>query len=566
MPTSAPIVLPEIAVAPRAARPVSLWALYPLFFVAVYVAHYSLLRLPYFWDEGGYYIPAALDFFHTGTLIPQSTTTNAHPPVPSILLAAAWHVTGFVISGTRTFMGMVAAAALLAVYRLARAFVGELAAAAVAALTAAYPIWYVQSTLAHADMFAAAFTLWALALYLPQMGALQLQNTADADKPRTAPMYAVAVLFALSTLSKETAIVTPFALALHRLYLLFTESSDPPQRRGHLLWLGSLSFCVLPLIAWYSYHYAKTGFVFGNPEYLRYNATANMDAHRVLLSLYHRLLHLLAHMNMWVATVLATVSFLLPRRERFRLPRPVLGAVAVMLVVNWVAFSVLGGALLTRYLLPMYPLLLLLAVAVWKQHTRLWPLLVAMTLAAFTAALHVNPPYAFAPEDNLTYRDMIVLHQQAIAVIATRFPQSTVLTAWPANAELTHPYLGYTRFPMKTVSLQNFALGELAKAAQRPGEFDTALLFSTKYEPSAGHEDLSAPMRNSDARYFDFHHDLLPQEAAHLLHGDVVWSGERNGEWAAVLHFPRVVNASLQGEPSPSGSAVTDPSRLIPHD
>ena len=49
----------------------------------------------------------------------------------------------------------------------------------------------------------------------------------------------------------------------------------------------------------------------------------------------------------------------------------------------------------------------------------------------------------------------------------------------------------------------------------------------------------------SDARYFDFHHDLSPEEAAVVLHGDIVWQARRKGEWAAVLHFPRVVNARL---------------------
>ena len=524
---------------------ISLLALYPLFFVVVYVAHYTLLRLPYFWDEGGYYIPAALDFFRTGTLIPQSTVTNAHPPIPSLLLASAWHITGFVISGTRTFICMTAAAALLAVYRLARTFVGELAAAAVAALTAAYPIWYVQSTLAHADIFAAVFTLWALALYLDDSGhQAASQPSPPHSDGRTSPraLVAVAILFSLSALSKETAIVTPFALALHRIYLV---ARDTPRRREHLLRLASLSFCVLPLVGWYMFHYHRTGFVFGNPEYLRYNATANMDAHRVVLSLYHRLLHLLAHMNMWVATVLATISFLLPRRAPFAIPRRVLIPIGVTLVVNWIAFSVLGGALLTRYLLPMFPLLLLLCVAIWKQRTSLWPLQAVIAFAAFVAALHVNPPYAFAPEDNLTYRDMIVLHQQAVNVITTRFPQATVLTAWPANAELVHPFLGYTKLPIKTTSLQNFSLDELQKAAQEPGDYDTALLFSTKYEPPAGRNNLSAPMHNSDAKYFDFHRDLGPEEAAHLLHGEVAWKKEQNGEWAAVLHFPRVVNASL---------------------
>ena len=144
--------------------------LFPLFFVLVYLGHWTLLRLPYFWDEGGYYIPAALDFFRTGSLIPTSTLTNAHPPVPSLLLAGWWQLSGFVISGTRTLVCLVAAAALLAVFRLGQRLCGTTVGAVVAVLTAVYPIWYVQSTLAHADMFAAAFTLWGLCCYLAPRG------------------------------------------------------------------------------------------------------------------------------------------------------------------------------------------------------------------------------------------------------------------------------------------------------------------------------------------------------------------------------------------------------------
>src|SRR5215468_4027555 len=99
----------------RAPADIPLGMLYPLFFAAVYLSHITLLRLPYFWDEAGYYIPAAWDFFRTGSLIPQTTLTNAHPPLPSILLAAWWHVSGYVVSGTRTLIVMVTAAALVAV-------------------------------------------------------------------------------------------------------------------------------------------------------------------------------------------------------------------------------------------------------------------------------------------------------------------------------------------------------------------------------------------------------------------------------------------------------------------
>ena len=251
-------------------------------------------------------------------------------------------------------------------------------------------------------------------------------------------------------------------------------------------------------------------------------------------------------MNMWVATLLAAACFLLPRRANIAgIPRPTIITILITLVANWIAFSILGGALLTRYLLPMYPLLLLLFVAIWRAHTRAWPLLAALTAAGFVIALHVNPPYSFAPEDNLTYRDMIVLHQEAIAIIAKQFPQATVLTAWPGNAELSRPELGYTTTPIKVTTIQNFALGQLQQAALEPGDYDTAFLFSTKWEPPAGRTNLSQHSENTDAQYFDFHRDLHPDEAARLLHGTVIWKAERHGEWAAVLHFPRIVNAKL---------------------
>ena len=59
-----------------------------------YASHFSLLALPYYWDEAGYYIPAAWDFFRTGSLIPITTLSNAHPPLPSIYLALWWKALG----------------------------------------------------------------------------------------------------------------------------------------------------------------------------------------------------------------------------------------------------------------------------------------------------------------------------------------------------------------------------------------------------------------------------------------------------------------------------------------
>ena len=169
----------------------------------------------------------------------------------------------------------------------------------------------------------------------------------------------------------------------------------------------------------------------------------------------------------------------------------------------------------------------------------------AFTAAAFLAGIWINPPYAFAPEDNLTYRDMIVLHQQAIRILTQTFPQATVLTAWPATSELTRPELGYTRHPVHVFPIENFSLEQMQIAAATPGDYDTALIFSTKLEPPPARLNLGKRNEPSDAKYFDFHHDLKPSEAAALLRGNIVWKAERHGEWVAILHFPRVVNARL---------------------
>ncbi len=502
----------------RSLAAIPAWLLLPILFAAVLLSHATLLRLPYFWDEAGYYIPAAWDLFRTGTLIPVTTTTNAHPPLPSLLLAGWWHVLGFSPLATRTLVALVASVALTAVFRLARDLTTPAVALATTLLTALYPIWFAQSTLAHADMFAAAFTLLALSFYLP----------------RTHPAW-VALLFAAAALSKETAIVTPIALAA----LELTRRN----RKG----AAALAAPILPLIAWYAYHRARTGFTFGNPEYLRYNATANLAPIRIGLSLYHRLLHLTVHMNLFVATGCTLAALLMPKlAARTRIPRQALIAIATILAANLLAFSILGGALLTRYLLPLYPLILLLCVAEWRLHLRRWPALAALTAAAFLAALWIAPPYAFAPEDNLTYRDFVLLHQQAASFLATHYPAATVLTAWPATQELARPELGYTQTLIQTVQIQNFSAEEIQKAAADPGAYDTALLFSTKWEPRPGTLNLARRNDPNDTRYFDFHHDLRPAQAARLLHGEVVWQQARGSEWAAILHFPRAVNAAAQ--------------------
>ena len=73
---------------------------------------------------------------------------------------------------------------------------------------------------------------------------------------------------------------------------------------------------MLPLAGWYAWHYAKTGFLFGNPEFLRYNAEATLTPVRILAAFGHRVLHLTAHMNMFVPVLMTLAALMLnPRTD-----------------------------------------------------------------------------------------------------------------------------------------------------------------------------------------------------------------------------------------------------------
>ncbi len=454
-------------------------------------------------------------------------------------------------------MCLVAAVALTAVWRLAALTTAEISvAAATVFLTGLYPVFFAQSSLAHADMFAAAATLWAIVFFLE-------------DK-----LILTALVFTLAALSKETAIITPVALALW-------ESWRPHFRRHRLKKIVVLLAPVLPLAAWYAYHWHKTGFVFGNPEFLRYNATANLSPQRIAIAFTHRVAHLTTHMNMFVPVAAMLACLLLPPvaeteapaedapQTRRRIAPAYQAVFYVVILANAVLFSVLGGALLTRYLLPLYPLILLLAVNTFRRHLRHWTGLVALSAAGFVAALFINPVYGFAPEDNLEYATFIRLHQAAIRQIVDDVQHPVVLSAWPATAELSTPFLGYVTHPIPVVEIEDFSAQEITKAAALRPAWNSALVFSTKYDPPPGRFFSGARSgiddEAVDKRYFGFHRDLPPLLIAHLLGGAVAWHAEQKGEWAAVLVFrhPTGPARAAAGAGSAGAARPAYPARAI---
>src|SRR5580692_6217129 len=91
----------------------------------LFLAHLPYFGLPYFWDELGQFVPAALDIFHDGAWIPHSTVPNAHPPGVMAYLALVWRIAGYSITATRLSMLALAAAAVVFTYMLGERLAGR---------------------------------------------------------------------------------------------------------------------------------------------------------------------------------------------------------------------------------------------------------------------------------------------------------------------------------------------------------------------------------------------------------------------------------------------------------
>ncbi|MES1260572.1 MAG: hypothetical protein ABUS49_02465, partial [Acidobacteriota bacterium] len=154
-------------------RPPVRWQTYILVYalIAVFMvlAHGPLLEVPFYWDETGQFIPAALDLYHSGAWIPHTTMPNVHPPGVMAWLAVFWHLFGYSIEGTRVAMLLLASLGALFTFLLAIELAREAPgtpAFLVLAMLCISPLFFAQSMLAQLDMPAMCFAVLALLLFL----------------------------------------------------------------------------------------------------------------------------------------------------------------------------------------------------------------------------------------------------------------------------------------------------------------------------------------------------------------------------------------------------------------
>ncbi len=405
----------------------------------IFVTHYPLWSMPYFWDELGQFVPAALDIHQHGHIIPQSTLPNIHPPAIPLWLAGVWTLFGYSIVVTRLAMLLLASLgaflAFLLALRLADGVRG-LPGFHVLLLLLLNPLFYTQSMMAQLDMPAMVFTLLALWLFVEERLLLAM-------------LACTALIWV-----KETGIVLPVLMGL----LLFREG----RRREAMLF----AVPCLSLLPWLAMLWQATGSIFGNREFAEFNLSYPLHPPRLVLALLRRGFELFINHGYFLGALPLAVlwqRFPVFRRREWQL-------IFWFTILHILAVTVTGGAVLERYLLPVLPLLLIAFAFTWSHLRPRWRTALPLATAVLSAAGFFLSAWFPQPHEN----DLSMVRLVSLLQIAARDVESAptgqrIATAWPLTDALRRPEFGYVRTPREVLALRDFSPQELERAGkQRP--------------------------------------------------------------------------------------------------
>jgi 4-amino-4-deoxy-L-arabinose transferase-like glycosyltransferase len=486
----------------RAVRPATYLFFFASFAGVLFLIHSPYYGLPYFWDELGQFVPAALDIFQHGWWVPHSAVPNAHPPGVMAYLAAVWKIFGYSIPATRA--AMLALASLTALFtfllaiRLCRGLPGAPALAPLLLLLLD-PLFYMQSMMAQLDMPAMLFTVLALLLFLE-------------DRHVAAALACVALV-----LAKETGALLPLIFAGALLL-------DRPRAKSAAYYLAP--FAVLAV--WFFILLRTTGQLFGDAGFTHYNLGYALHPVRAAICLIRRIYYLFIDDFRWAGSI---AIFLAWKRTRIFATRE--WKIAwLFLGAHVVLVSVLGGAELERYLLPVLPLLYIAMGAAWSTLRPLWRNAGLATVAAgLLIGLFVNPPYPFPFENNLAMVDFVELHFDAAQYLQATYPDKTIYTAWPLTAALRDPAFGYVSRKLATFETSDLGYSTLNRLD--PKGVDVLVLYSRTWEPSWS--VLQWPMVERFLRHFYLYEPQMDADQVHDHFGlSQIRRWTQRGQWIEI--------------------------------
>jgi hypothetical protein len=317
-------------------------------------------------------------------------------------------------------------------------------------------------------------------------------------------------------LTKETGVVTPLLLGF---WLLM-------ERRA--VQAGYFLLAPLALGFWLLFLHHQTGNWFGSAQFTQYNVAEMQHPVRIAFALMKRLYHLFWEDLRMVGTFAILYGLIeggVYAGRGWRLAWTLVG-------LNVLLFSVIGGAMLERYLLPALPIVYIGMIAGASALPNPWRTLGQMTLIGGALVGNSwNPPYPFPYENNLAFTEFVRLHQTAAEYIEQNYPDTEVATAWPLSAELSKPELGYVKTPHTVRELRDFT--EYSVASLEKGPVELIVLFSRQWDPP-GNLLRNVIVRKLWTRFFSYESQVAPFEVDERFHMKTVGAWFNHGQWIEV--------------------------------
>jgi hypothetical protein len=411
-------------------------------------------------------------------------------------------VTGFSIPATRIAMLLLASLGAYATFllgvELCRNVRGVPAFLAVAFLVVS-PLFFAQSMLAQLDMPAMVFTTFAFAFFLKEK------------------WVESAISCAFLVAMKETGAMVP---ALFGLWLL-TER----RLREAVLFLMPITL----LGAWVLYFRLHTGSWTGDAHFASVNLEFLLHPVRAAVAFTKRVYYLFVEHFHFVGTIGILIGGAAANPYQTRGWR----IATVLVAMHIVAFSLVGGALLERYLLPVLPIVLIAMAAGFSVSPTIFSVLgTAAMIAGLVWSNFWNPPYPFPYENNLAMVDFIELHQTAARFIEERYGNARVATAWPLSEALERPDFGYVSYAHPVVPVADFDSVNLQPV--RPGSVDVFVIYSKEWHPQESLMNVEL-VRKFWRRFFGYRPpvSIAEIENKYGMRQAAYWS--QRGQWIVVL-------------------------------
>jgi hypothetical protein len=300
--------------------------------------------------------------------------------------------------------------------------------------------------------------------------------------------------------------------------------ADPPRSKLAIYYIAP--FAVLGV--WFFVLWRATGHIFGDAGFTHYNLGYALDPARASLCFLRRIYYLFLADFRWVGTIAIALAWKKSRIYDNRAWR----ITWLFIAAHVLMVSVLGGAELERYLLPVLPLVYIAMGAGWSLLAPMWRnVSIAAASAGLLAGLILNPPFPFPFENNLAMVDSVELHRTAAQFLEKAYSNRRIYTAWPLTQALRDPAFGYVNAKLSPTETSDLRYSTLR--ALDPKDVDVLVLYSRTWEPEWGVLRFAIVQRFLH-RFYEYEPQMNTAQVREYFGLTPVQRWTRRGQWVEV--------------------------------